>query len=110
MLVRLSKNNSKQLTIFEVSSPVEEVLDIQLAVAESTTRILIAETLNKGVKRSFSQKDLIEHLEDEELEVAVLTKKNGNPFLRVLREAGLTAFQKRLMEIGYTRENAIKYG
>ena len=110
MLVRLSKNNSKQLTIFEIDTAAQEVLDIQLAVAEGSAKVLIAETLNNGVKRSFSQKDLIEHIEDEQLEVAVLTKKDGNPFLRILREAGLTAFQKKLMSIGYTREDAIKYG
>ena len=110
VLVRLSKNNSKQLTVFEIPSPTEEVLDIQLAVAEGSAKVLIAETLNNGLKRSFSQKDLVQHIEDEELEVAVLIKKDGNPFLRILREAALTAFQKRLMEIGYTKEDAIKYG
>ena len=110
MLVRLSKNNSKQLTIFEIEASAQEVLDVQLAVAEGTARVLIAETLNNGVKRSFSQKDLVQHIEDEELEVAVLLKKDGNPFLRILREAALTPFQKKLMEIGYTKEDAIKYG
>ena len=110
VLVRLSKNNSKELTIFEISSPVEEVLDVQLAVAEGSARVLIAETLNNGVKRSFSCEDLVRHIEDEQLEIAILTKRDGNPFLRIIREAALTPFQKKLMEIGYTKENAIKYG
>ena len=110
MLVRLSRNNNSKLTIFEIDTSPEEVLDIQLAVAEGSAKVLIAETLNKGVKRSFSQKDLIEHIEDEQLEVAVLTRKDGNPFLRIIREAALTPFQKKLMEIGYTKEDAIKYG
>ena len=60
--------------------------------------------------KRFTKKDLLEHIEDEQLEVAVLVKKDGNPLLRILREAALTPFQKKLMEIGYTKEDAIKYG
>lgn len=108
MLVRIRKNN--KLTIFEIKASAQEVLDVQLAVAEGSAKVLLAETLNNGVKRSFSLEDLVQHIEDEELEVAVLTRKDGNPFLRVLREAALTPFQKKLMEIGYNREDAIKYG
>ena len=43
VLVRLSKNNSKQLTIFEIDTSAEEVLDIQLAVADGSAK-KIAET------------------------------------------------------------------
>lgn len=111
MLVRLSRNNNSKLTIFEINTSSEEVLDIQLAVADGSAKVLIAETLNSnGVKRSFSREDLVRHIEDEQLEIAVLTRKDGNPFLRIIREAALTPFQKKLMEIGYTKEDAIKYG